>query len=347
MAAVRIPADTRTPFPWRRAGLIGGWALSLLIVGGILGWYLWMCHQDNDALAAEIVNLQARIGELNDEKAALVQQYSAGVAELRKQHTDRTAALKEQHAEQVAKLNEQHTKQVAELNDDQAELSQQHTEQVVELNDEMVALEQRNAVLSDELADCQANVRGIIQRGDRLESELDDCLIELNRPQRVQIVLPDLLRDETTTIFVIDDSGSMASEIIKMQEALYEMQQKSVSNARLSIVLFGDSYTTLFNFTDPASAPWDYAIGEIRAAHGGTDINLAMQAAFDSIKDERDSSKRIVLLTDGHGFIDAETLVAIQNAQIPVDTIAFGPLADHRLLARLAEATDGIFTSAN
>ena len=336
MAAVRIPADTRTPFPWRRAGLIGGWALSLLIVGGVLGWYLWQFQQDKDALAAEIVNLQGRIAELNDEKAALVQQYTAGIADLREQNAERVATLKEQHADQVADLNE-----------DKAELRKQHTEQIDELADEIVALEQRSAVLSDELAECQENVRGLVQRGDRLESELDDCLIELNRPQRVQTVLPDLLRDETTTIFVIDDSGSMASEIIKVQEALVEVQKKPVNNAQLSILLFGDSYTTLFNFTDPASAPWDYAIGEIRAAHGGTDISLALQAAFDSIKDEPAASKRIVLLTDGHGFIDAETLVAIQNAQIPVDTIAFGPLADHRLLARVAQATDGIFAAAN
>ena len=278
MAAVRIPEGERPPFPWRRVALIAGWTLSLLIVAGILSWYLWQCQQDNDALAAEIVNLQGRITELNDEKAVLLQQA---------------------------------------------------------------------AELSAELADCEDNVKGLVQRADRLESELDACLIELNRPQRVQTLLPDLLRDDTTTIFVIDDSGSMSGETFKVRQALREVQEKPVANSLLSIVLFGDSYTTLFNFTDPATAPWDYATGEVKAAHGGTDINLALQAAFDSIKDEPATSKRIVLLTDGHGYIDAETLVTIQNARIPIDTIAFGPLADHRLLARVAQATGGDFAAAN
>ena len=289
MAAVRIPEGERAPFPWRRAALIGGWTLSLLIVAGILGWYLWQCQQENDTLAAEIVNLQTRI----------------------------------------------------------VDQARQHADQVAALNAEIADLEQQNSALSEELVDCQDNVKGLVQRADRLESELDACLIELNRPQRVQTLLPDLLRDDTTTIFVIDDSGSMAGETFKVRQALREVQEKPVANSLLSIVLFGDSYTTLFNFTDPATAPWDYATGEVQAAHGGTDIDLALQAAFDSIKDEPAASKRIVLLTDGHGYIDAETLITIQNAQIPVDTIAFGPLADHRLLARVAQATGGHFAAAN
>lgn len=289
MTTVRIPEGRRTPFPWRRTLLIGGWALSLIIVAGALGWYLLECRNDNAVLTAEIVNLKARIAGLNAEKTALIQQ----------------------NAETVA------------------------------------ALIQQSAELSAELADCQNEVKSLVQRADRLEAELDACLIALNQPQRVQTVLPGLLRDNTTTIFVVDDSGSMGGEIVKVQEALQKVQQKPAVNARLSIMLFGNSYTTLFNFTDPATAPWDYAIGEIKAAHGGTDISLALQAAYDSIKDEPDASKRIVLLTDGHGFIDAETLVEIQNARIPIDTIAFGPLADHRLLAQVAQATGGDFAAAN
>ena len=300
MATVRIEEGTRTPFPWRRAALIGGWALSILVVGGVLGWQLWESRNENAALTDEVASLESRID-----------------------------ALIQQHAVQI---------------DD---LEQQHAAEIDALNEEKTALEQQNAVLIAELANCQDNIKGLVQRADRLESELDACLIALNQPQRVQTVLPNLLRDNTTTIFVVDDSGSMVGEIVKVQEALQEVQEKPAVNARLSIVLFGDSYTTLFNFTDPANAPWDYAIGEIKAAHGGTDISLALQAAFDSIKDEPDPSKRIVLLTDGHGFIAAETLVEIQNARIPIDTIAFGPLADHRLLSQVAQITGGDFAAAN
>ena len=237
---------------------------------------------------------------------------------------------------EISSLTEQHAAQVTAL-----------LGQIEELNEERTELEQEKAALETDLADCRNNVKGLVQRADRLEAELDACLIELNQPQRVQNVLPDLLRNNTTTIYVIDDSGSMVEEIVSVQEALIEVREKPVVGAELSIMLFGDSFTTLFNFTDPATAPWDYAVGEIKAAHGGTDINLALQTAFDSIKDEPNVNKRIVLLTDGHGFIDAATVAEIEGAGIPVDTIAFGAFADYALLSKVAQLTGGEFAAAN
>ena len=290
MTTVRIPEEPPPrPLPW---GLIG-WALSILLVGGVLGgvlgWLLWESRNEVAALEAEI------------------------------------SSLTEQHAAQVTAL----------------------LGQIEELNDERTELEQEKAALETDLADCRNNVKGLVQRADLLEAELDACLIELNQPRRVQNVLPDLLRNNTTTIYVIDDSGSMVEEIVSVQEALMAVQEKPVVGAELSIMLFGDSFTTLFNFTDPATAPWDYAIGEIKAAHGGTDINLALQTAFDSIKDEPNVNKRIVLLTDGHGFIDAATVAEIEGAGIPVDTIAFGAFADYALLSKVAQLTGGEFAAAN
>ena len=214
MTTVRIPEGRRTPFPWRRVLLIGGWALPfLIIVVGALGWYFWECRNDNADLAAEIVNLQALIADLNAEKTALIQQNAETVVALEQQNAETVAALIQQNAETVA------------------------------------ALEQQIAARSAELVDCQNEVKSLVQRADRLESELDACLIELNQPRRLQTVLPDLLRDNTTLIYVVDDSGSMVGNITKVREALQEMQEKPAVNARVSIVLFGDSYTTLFNFT--------------------------------------------------------------------------------------------------
>ncbi len=255
---------------------------------------------------------------------------------------DEIAALKAEIAEQKA----QYEVQIGVLVTQIANLKKQHAAEIGRLNEEKAALEQEIVDLKAELVDCQDNVKGLVQRADRLEAELDACLKELNQPRRLQVVLPELLRDNTTTIFVVDDSGSMVGEIVKVQETLQEMQQKPTVNAQLSIMLFGDSYTTLFNFTDPASAPWEYAIGAIKAEHGGTDINLALQTAFDSIKDEPNVNKRIVLLSDGHGFIDATTITTIRGANIPVDTVAFGDLADYALMAKVAQATSGDFQAA-
>ena len=256
---------------------------------------------------------------------------------------DEIAALKAEIAEQKA----QHEVQIGALVTQITDLNARHAAEIGQLNEAKAALEQEIVDLKAELVNCQDNVKGLVQRADRLETELDACLKELNQPRRVQVVLPELLRDNTTTIFVIDDSGSMITEIVKVQETLQEMQQKPVVNAQVSIMLFGDSHTTLFNFTDPAAAPWEYAIGAIKAEHGGTDINLAMLTAFDSIKDEPNVNKRIVLLSDGHGFIDATTITTIQGANIPVDTVAFGVWADRLLMAKIAQVTGGDFEVAN
>ena len=245
---------------------------------------------------------------------------------------DEVAALEQQ----IVELNEAHAAQVQALVDE-----------IAKLNDEKAALEQEVARLETELEDCQNSVEGLEQRADRLEAELDACIKELNQPRRIQVVLPELLRDDTTHIFVIDDSGSMATETINVQEALQNTREKPAVNASLSIMLFGDSYQTLFNFTDQANAPWDYAISEIRARHGGTDIDLALKEAFDSIKDEPNANKRIVLLSDGHGFVNSSTLAEISAANIPVDTIGFGALADYALLSKVAQSTGGEFKAAN
>ena len=240
---------------------------------------------------------------------------------------DEIAALKAKNAEQKP----QHKVQIEAL-----------VAQIADLNEEKAALEQEIVDLKAELVQCQDNVKGLVQRANRLETELNACLQELNQLQRVPVAL----RDNTATIFVVDDSGSMSTEVLKMQEALRKMQENLPVNAQVSMMLFGDYHTTLFNFTDPATAPWEYAIGEIKAAHGGRDINLALRAAFDSIKDEPNVNKRIVLLSNGHGFVDAATIAAIAGANIPVDTIAFGPWADYALMAKIAQATGGDFHAA-
>ena len=309
MTTVRIPEGR--PFPWRWILIALAWLIPLLIVGGILGYLLWECRSEVAALAQHIVDLEAH-------HAAV----ATGLVEKNRE-------LQAQYAEEIANLKDQHAAAAADLNAEKA------------------ALEQRVADLGIELEDCQDEVAGLKQRADRLEAELDACLQSAQQARPLQVVLPELMRDNTTSIFVIDDSGSMVSQIVKVQETLEKMRDKPSANTVVSVMLFGDSQTTLFNFTDASSAPWDYAVSTIKAEHGGTDIDSALQVAFDSIKDEPDSNKRIVLLSDGHGFIDAATLAAISGANIPVDTVAFGLFADRNLLSRIAQATGGEYKPAN
>ena len=102
MTTVRIPEGPA--FPWRPIGLALAWLIPPLIVGGVLGWFLWQCFNDKEALEQEIVDLKAdhaaqvqvlideiaglrvghaeEIAQLNDDKAALEQEIAALETEL-------------------------------------------------------------------------------------------------------------------------------------------------------------------------------------------------------------------------------------------------------------------------
>ena len=240
---------------------------------------------------------------------------------------------------------------VAAFNAEIASLKANHAAVVQELRNEIGRLNEDKANLEHELANCQNTVEGLKQRVDWLERELDFCLGEMKQPERLQTLLPGLLRDNTTTVLVIDDSGSMIGLTPTVQEALAAMRADPAENSRLAMFRFGDDVQMEFNFTDPSLAPWDAAIGTINADLGGTNLDLALLEAYDTIKDEENPNKRIILVTDGYGGgqgpLDPATLVPFQVDGIPVDTVSFGPLVNHRFMEWLADQTNGIYQAAH
>ena len=289
MTTVRIPEGRS--FPLRLTMLVLAWLVPLAVLGIALGWFLWECRQEVEALEQEIV-------ELNTEHATAVAALVVRIEELQAEK----AALEETIAEQDAAM----------------------------------------AYLDGER-------ERLIAQNDVLLAKLSACLEELNQPKPVQEVLPTMIRDDAATVVVVDDSGSMSFSIADVREALRGIQgrEDELPNAQLSVLVFGTAVQRLFDFTGVGFAPWDYAVDQVDAGMGGTNIHLALETAYNDIKAHPKPEKRILLLSDGQGTIAPELIRVIAQDNIKVDTMPFGGLADLVLLERIADETGGTMRRAN
>ena len=181
-------------------------------------------------------------------------------------------------------------------------------------------------------------------------------------PVPIQEALPVLLIDAATIIYVIDDSKSMSVNLQSLHDALLELASVDAEYSEVAIIEFGGRNSVVFGFTDPSQAPWDSATSAFDAAEvGGTNTYTALRAAlglmpeqptcFDHPAHEQPvcRERRIVLLSDGGAkdpHVAAESLQALVEANIPVDSIALGTNADHQGLRDISQVTGGNFVAA-
>lgn len=192
-----------------------------------------------------------------------------------------------------------------------------------------------------------------------------DPAIDLSEPAELQAALPILLTDDVMVVYAVDNSGSMAGKLLPLHQALHEVANKPTENSEIALVMFGDSSQVLFDFTEPAAAPWDDAIPSFAAQSGGTALFHALQEAQSLLPDRPVCSEksrlllfretvcrenRIVLMSDGMAgdFELAEAaLNALVRRDVAVDTVAFGDDADQRELRLIADVTGGSFIQAH
>ena len=169
----------------------------------------------------------------------------------------------------------------------------------------------------------------------------------------IQTVLPDLLVDDAMTIYVVDDSGSMVFKKDSLHEALRQLVDKPVQNSQVALLMFGSSYRLLFDFTDPADAPWDTAIPSFQADSGGTNMYAALRKAHQMMPDSPICGEtacrqnRIVLMSDGvagDSELAAATVATLERSGVIVDTVSFGIFfINTGTLQDISERTGGIY----
>lgn len=240
--------------------------------------------------------------------------------------------------QEIVALNTEHSAAVAAL-----------VARIGELEGEKAARDETIAELDSEVAYLTSERERLLAHNDLLLARLNACLEELNQPKPVQEVVPGMVRDNAATIIVIDDSGSMAGSVPDVREALRGVSERvdELSNADLSALTFGTEVQRLFDFTAVDLAPWDYAYEQIDAGSGGTNIYLALETAYNDIRNRPQPEKRILLLTDGQGAIAPELIRVVAQENIMIDTVPFGNLADLALLQQIADDTGGMMRRAN
>ncbi len=172
----------------------------------------------------------------------------------------------------------------------------------------------------------------------------------------IQTVLPDLLTDDSMTVYVVDDSGSMALKTKSLHEALRAVADKPAHNSRVALIMFGSSHQMLFDFTDPADAPWNTAIPYFQADSGGTNMFAALRRAYQMMPDSpvcdeiACRQKRIVLMSDeiaSDSELAASTVRMLKSSDVVVDTVAFGVFfINTGALKDISELTGGMYTKS-
>ncbi len=188
--------------------------------------------------------------------------------------------------------------------------------------------------------------------------------IDLAEPVAIQDALPVLLTDNATVLYVVDDSGSMAEKLLPLYEALHEVAGKHTEHSEIAMMMFGLENEMLFDFIEPASAPWETAIPSFTASGGHTFMYTALGEALRTMpsrptcwenpkwvffEESICRERRIVLMSDGMASdpeMAQEVMPDLVLSQIPVDTVAFGADADRAGLRNIANATGGRYVSA-
>ncbi len=153
---------------------------------------------------------------------------------------------------------------------------------------------------------------------------------------------------QTAMVMVIDHSGSMlgmnGEDKLSLAKEAAEVAVDNLRDTDLAGVLsFDDHYHWTSKLTEADDK--EEIKNNIRgiAMGGGTSIYPAVREAYAALKKSDAQLKHIILLTDGEdNYKDYSDLITdINKADITLSTVAVGADADGKLLAALAQSTQG------
>lgn len=183
--------------------------------------------------------------------------------------------------------------------------------------------------------------------GGYARSPLDDLL------PLASLIPGDLQRRNLALELVLDRSGSMSDtsrgvpKIVMAKSAAKQAADFAGAHQdELGVVAFDIGPHDLFALqrlgSTSRAAVVDGRIGGLHA-DGGTDIYLALRAAYRQILTSRSANRHIILLTDGISQPHTYTtlLAQLKRHHITVATVALGTNVDSDLLRRIAAATGG------
>jgi Ca-activated chloride channel family protein len=158
-------------------------------------------------------------------------------------------------------------------------------------------------------------------------------------------------RQPRETLFVIDDSGSMAGESMRQAQAALALGLRALEPGdRFNVIRFDDTVSALFPRPVPADrANLDAAQHFVAAlsADGGTAILPALQAALaDATPDDRAHLRQVIFLTDGAVANEDAVLATIEASlgRSRLFTVGIGSAPNSYLMEHVARLGRGTFT---
>lgn len=152
--------------------------------------------------------------------------------------------------------------------------------------------------------------------------------------------------------FVIDCSGSMEGiSIEKAKSALYKAIEQLDETDYVNLILFGSNSIRLFLTEVPAAADnlktLKRSINLINADMGGTEMQDALNVAYDCKRKGLEIDRYLFLITDGQVY---DHKAVIKNAIMSEMThfiVGVGYATDEALLEQIASKTNGSFENIN
>ena len=158
-------------------------------------------------------------------------------------------------------------------------------------------------------------------------------------------------RQPRESIFVIDNSGSMAGESMRQAKAaLLEGLKKLKPEDRFNVIRFDDRFDVLFKDTVPADATHLKVAERFVSgldANGGTEIYAALQAALaDARPNDKSRLRQVVFLTDGAVGNEDQVLAEIGKSlgRSRLFTVGIGSAPNSYLMEHIATLGRGTFT---
>jgi len=149
---------------------------------------------------------------------------------------------------------------------------------------------------------------------------------------------------DVAVVLVIDRSGSMAGEKLSMaRQAAWASAQLMSRLDQVGVLAFDSQPDWIVRLqTADNKSSIQRKIKGIGAG-GGTMMYPAMKEAFKALLHARASIKHMIVLTDGQSIPGDFDLLArrCRDAKITISGVAVGPDADRRLMARIAQLSDG------
>ena len=163
------------------------------------------------------------------------------------------------------------------------------------------------------------------------------------------------VRDPINVAFVVDRSGSMGGEKIRLaREAVVQALRMLRSSDRFTVVMYDDHIDVVVPSTEASTEAVKNAIGQVQQieARGSTDLGAGWLKGCEEMAAHLRSGQvsRCVLLTDGlanRGITDHAQLVRhaeeLRTRGITTTTIGLGADFDERLLESMSHAGGGHF----